>query len=1739
MAGNSFADALVKAVSKLAPKQYKTESGAIDTGRIIRDNTISVGPATQSTRPATQSIISTPVLNSVTGNTTQSGGRPASSSNRGATVSASATGGPARATDGPATIQTPELDSAVGKPTEQKSVSELLYSPFLSGLFGSSAMPEGLSERDQKAFQRGANAQDVFYNWPAIVSNFLTPGAASPTDTGLAAKATRAGELTQLAAAGGITKGSAGIAKAIQMGEDLVTKDNRHDAFTEEILRERNEAQKKIEEETKDWTPKQKEYYGYAQEVFRMAPTMLMGWAGALGAAGTAAAEGATLAQSSGALSTASRFISGLLTNPTFHHTALEVTGSSYEDAIEKGADEKTAALYATLNGVLNAALEVGGAQELPKEIVGSPFKNALLEYLKSIPEEGMEEVNQGVVERALQALLLDKNNEVQGIQNLQAIFDLATAVNEFKGGAAVSALVGGGNLALNGAMGGYRQSPTEQQQQNAQPTTPLAQTILSNEQQQADNTQLNAPQAPQGNVSQSGQAGTPGAPTNAQNAAQARVTEILSGTVSNSKAEAIINDPELRAAFEEMSGQELTGTKSEQRQIIKGFAAQKAEAANRSEVQETAEPETAPAQAPVQEESPTAPQPAQAPAQQQAPAVQQQPQANGLSIEERNAIVDQMESLTRLADRLRIDGDTQREAEVRAQIAELQRQLNGEQAAGTPPTTTTPTNPSASTTSVTPENPAGAPPTGQTAAAEPTRTTRTRTTVSRVAPAPADAEGTKLSAGVETVRSSPITTEGMQALIDQSVEDGGYRYIPITNDETAKKATDSIRRRGWDASIRAWTADARAGRTSAKMQAIGQILINNAISSGDQNLATDLLTDYIAAGTNLGQALQARKLLANMDPEVRLYKIDRSVEEMLDRMGDAAPEGVAVSEELKEKYRNAPDEQTRDKVVEEIQQSIANQIPIRIFENGKINWKNAYKYWTALRYINMLGNIKTQVRNLGGNLASAVAFDVKNSLQSAIEGLVYAASGGKYERQTSFHVKDYSLVKAALDYYKKNSGVIDGDGRRSEQFNKDSFQRGIEEKQHFAFKPFDVANTVTNWMTEGGDKLFIGPQFARRLAGYLQANGIDAATFSGIQDGSIEATAEQKALLERAINYASKEAQEATFHDHNAYSDAAAKALRGKDTPPLLRMIGEGIMPFRRTPANIMVRIGEFSPIGLVDTLISTGKTIAGVEGSSWQNVINKLSKATTGTGLMLIGAMLRNAGRLRGKDEDDKQNDFDKLQGQQNWSYVLPDGRSFTLDWLSPNASTLFMGAQLADAFADGGISGREAVKLLTSVTSPMVEMSMLQGIKDTFDNIKFAENDLGEFLAATAASYLTQGLTSTLGGQIEKAFQGDRRTETYVDTESWLPRSVQRRLGALGEKIPYLDYQQVEYLDAWGRPQMYDTNGFSRAVNDIVNPSYVSNNNSTEVDAEIQRLYDANAGGDGSVLPTDHRVSMTDPINVYDEHGQVTGQRQMTADEYVEVQRQAGQTKLQMVKDLMSSPVYDAMSDDARAEAIKNIYSYANYQAKRMVEPTMPDNYSDVASLSNPAAYFAASKAWSDAAGNKYNRDYDELDDMMESYQTLAPDVRAMLEAKDSQIRKVNEAYQAGISSQSYFAITDAAKDITPPEGHEKPLLYQQVSLIGNSDLSNEEKDVFMSQYLNHGENGKMSTYEAYMACRGMGFQPKHLAAFYELYNTITGDGKKQNVIAKAMEYGFTRENAIGLYGMFSNSHKWATR
>lgn len=271
---------------------------------------------------------------------------------------------------------------------------------------------------------------------------------------------------------------------------------------------------------------------------------------------------------------TAQQMAQAMAKDPNFWLAFSQVAGRNYQDAKADGASDWEANAFAMANGLVNAAAEVaGGIQKLPGELQVS--ESALKSWIKSAAEEGQEEVVQGVLERALQNLTYNKGNKVFSTKDEDAVLNPATGAKEFGLGAAVGGILGGGQTIVGKAAGlargaagnvqaDVRELPkaqtVEENTQEANNPAKAAQVTevrdLPAEQTSVETQTAEARELPMGQVS-----------------AESQVRELLGGEVTNSKAERILANAELRTAFETVTGETLAGTKAQQRETIKRAA--------------------------------------------------------------------------------------------------------------------------------------------------------------------------------------------------------------------------------------------------------------------------------------------------------------------------------------------------------------------------------------------------------------------------------------------------------------------------------------------------------------------------------------------------------------------------------------------------------------------------------------------------------------------------------------------------------------------------------------------------------------------------------------------------------------------------------------------------------------------------------------------------------------------------------------------------------------------------------------------------------------------------------------------------------------------------------------------------------------------------------------------------------------------------------------------------------------
>lgn len=756
----------------------------------------------------------------------------------------------------------------------------------------------------------------------------------------------------------------------------------------------------------------------------------------------------------------------------------------------------------------------------------------------------------------------------------------------------------------------------------------------------------------------------------------------------------------------------------------------------------------------------------------------------------------------------------------------------------------------------------------------------------------------------VRTVLEAQATPDDFIPLLKEETVKGGFSFAPITNDDTVQAAQQYILDRGWQKALVDWTTDVRKGRSGDQVTAVGALLYNHAVNAEDFQSALDIFTDYQAAVRNSARGLQAARILKTLTPDNRLYMIRKDIKNMVE---DLDLPDIEIPQGLVDAYKNAKTNQEIDGAVGDIQEYVASQIPpARLFS---VDWFN------ALRYLNMLGNFKTQVRNITGNVGMRIVGEIENVVATGIEHL----AGRSIDRTRSIFVSKELRNLAKADFENVRSQALGEDKYTIGNENKSAFISGVNDRKRvFRTAPMEAYRKATNWAMNNkyfGDEGFSKSAYARALGEYLTANKVTAEQFKD------EAWQKKNSkFLDKARQSAIKRAQELTFRDSNAISDWVQKVGRRPDTPKAARKLSEGILPFRRTPANVLIRAEEYSPLGIINTI---AKAVQAKKGNATgTDVINSLSKTLTGTGIFMAGMLFQTLGLVRGgEDDDDKKARYNDLTGHQTYALEIPGLPSITMDWLTPSSMPFFMGVQLKLLMEEDGFEAKDLERAMLSIADPMLQMSMMQGLNDTLMNLRYADDaNIGQLALNACLSYVVQGLTNSLLGQTDRTMQ-DESTMTYVDRDSALPSWLQKTIGAASRKVPFWDYNQIPYIDAWGR-----TEDAGSAFDNYINPAWVSDVEESPMEQELIRLYEATGI---NVIPTRAEKSIETSA----------GTKYLTAEEYVEFAKKQGQTAYDLLTKVTSSSAYQSLVDEDKAELVKDVYSYASAVAKMSVSDYQP--------------------------------------------------------------------------------------------------------------------------------------------------------------------------------------------------------
>lgn len=856
---------------------------------------------------------------------------------------------------------------------------------------------------------------------------------------------------------------------------------------------------------------------------------------------------------------------------------------------------------------------------------------------------------------------------------------------------------------------------------------------------------------------------------------------------------------------------------------------------------------------------------------------------------------------------------------------------------------------------------------------------------------------GRNVEKTVSTILNSPLTSPEMASIYENAIAGGQFDYDVATDRGAMEQAQAKIRRDGWQEVANSFIAKSSLGQRITKADTAEAIsAYNSAIADGDHRTAFELAAAIADAAHDSAQVVQAMNLMNRLTPEGRLLTLRRIVDRMNDRAArqNRAPRqststsggdvesarvdyidkvtGFTLSDELATNYLMAETDAERTAAWDAITQSIADQIPSTFREKAN--------FW---RYTSMLTNPTTHIRNIMGNAIQLGARKIKNAVGTAIERAVIR----NQSQRTKSITADKDLKAFARSQYDTDQSAAMGSGKYS-----DATTAGIEQEIRSKRKMFQGEDILSRAIQGLGDLnsraldyedvIFNRGAYVDSFAQALQAKGVTAA----------EAEAGTRAAdVEAARAYAIQEAQKATYRNTTALSEALSKWGRYDASGNIIErgksFLVDALLPFRKTPANILTTGLDYSPVGLLKVIFYDAGQVRKGDMSA-ADMVDHISSGLTGTGILALGAYLTAEGLLHVRaGDDDKEEDFEKAMGGQDYAIQIGD-KSYTLDWALPAAMPLFAGASLEKSWEKGGNTFDAFADAIKNISSVVWETSMLSSLNDLVSYWSYAD-DPGAYLISKAVSSYAGQYIPTVGSKIASVFD-DTARKSYVEKGTGqLSSDVNYFLQGAAKKVPGVRNQLQPSIDLWGNEVSNGTTP-ERVLQSFLSPGYFKTQDNSPATQEVRRL--AKATGESGVYPAAAEKSFTNDGKTYN----------LTAEEYTRYAKGMGSTRKTLVEEALKLPVYKAMSNAEKADYIQNVYKYARETARQ-------DVYDD----------YTPSAKWIENAQTAKRDIGVSTAEYLALYQKYGSE-----KMSGKAYEKVKLAYQAGISPETYFNLKASA-------------------------------------------------------------------------------------------------------------------
>ena len=954
--------------------------------------------------------------------------------------------------------------------------------------------------------------------------------------------------------------------------------------------------------------------------------------------------------------------------------------------------------------------------------------------------------------------------------------------------------------------------------------------------------------------------------------------------------------------------------------------------------------------------------------------------------------------------------------------------------------------------------------------------------------------------------------------------------YRQLTNASTIKKANETL-----NSTSDLWELKDKytklLNEQDASSAVVGYELAKRFIDEGRQDIAVDIVDELSKSMTRAGQFTQAAYITAlRNDPIAVLYAMNKEINKINEAGAKKFKDwqDFKLTDEEVSALNNVTPGDT--KAIQDITDSIYSRIAA---EHPHTKWEKFYDLTKTF----MLFNPRTHIRNIAANAISQPVRSATDRVKAALE-IGYQLFDKNYGRTSSLIGGNKTTDKIANDIFENavrsdlesNGGKYEESGlsrvQRESPLWKDNKVIGEQTNkvtQELAKKTTNVLNALDrvtggylnektgivdsmkdfsenqvtgstlenlrrfNYLLLGEieDTPFVKQNFVNSLSNYLAAKNI-----TSIDD-----------VPQEAINLAYDEALKATFKDDNALSNTLStlKKKMGK--------IGDVILPFTKTPANLAMRGFEYSPAGFVKTFNDFANTKKANKGTMTNADISRflgdLSKNITGSGMILLGYSLAKNGIITGGYSEDKnERNWQKLKGYQPNAFHIGN-KYYTYDWAQPSSIPLIIGTAIYEGINKMEKEESSEFEALTqgakslgqgliNASDAWFNLSPLQNVANILgggDNASYGNTSPATNILETVAEYPQTLIPSVLGAT---ARANDTTIRNAYDSTSYANTYVNK----MKSKIPGLSKTLPASYDVWGEERKRGTDE-DAVVSQFINPGTLGyyNEANSDVDNYIDGLYESIKGNenlkDTQVLPRQASNKVT-----------INGEeKKLNNVEYSLRQKTLGEKQKELVRAF--SKVAEGLTPEEQAKALDKIYSAANVDTNSKLYGIEPDMGKEA-------------KEHFDKGADEYARYLKES--------ALTAREKAKEEAF---INKINEEIGTDISASTYKTYKERVPSLTNNDikavetlksKYDLSSQSKKITALSNINATDEEKSRYLRMMLSD------SSLDAGYVQRGIETLGEENLYNIYLYKAIATkyDGKDNNSLSKKEIEAFVTDN-----------------